>query len=73
MPPRLTLNCRSKHLADSMTKAAAHIIGFDLAPGGKSECFGHILARADERTADGYAVRHDIEERNREFAWRQTD
>jgi hypothetical protein len=38
-----------------------------------SERFGHILARADERTADGYAVRHHIEKRNPEFARRQPD
>src|SRR5271165_5575567 len=48
-------------------------IGFDLALGGEGECFGHILACADERTADGYAVRYYIEERNWKFAWRQTD
>src|SRR6202140_5700667 len=48
-------------------------IGLDLAIGSEGERFGHILARADERTADGYAVRHHIEQRNREFAWRQPD
>ena len=47
-------------------------IGFDLASDSEGEGFGHILARADE-TADGYAVRHHIEERNREFAWGQSD
>ena len=40
---------------------------------GEGERFGHILAGAHERTADGYAVRHHIEERNREFAWWQAD
>src|ERR1700686_4361023 len=48
-------------------------IGLDLAIGSEGERFGHILARADERTADGYTVRYHIEERNREFAWRQPD
>ena len=48
-------------------------IGLDLALGGEGERFGHILARADERTADGDAVRHHVEERNREFARRQPD
>src|SRR5208282_4358593 len=38
-----------------------------------SECLGHVLASADERTADGDAVCDDIEERNWEFAWRQPD
>jgi hypothetical protein len=33
----------------------------------------HSDAAPDERTADGDAVRHDIEERNWEFAWRQPD
>jgi hypothetical protein len=36
--------------------------------GGEGERFGHILARADERTADGYAVCHHIEQRDREFS-----
>src|ERR1700683_2761460 len=44
-----------------------------LAPGGEGERFGHVLSRADEGTADGDAVRHHIEERNREFARRQPD
>jgi hypothetical protein len=35
--------------------------------GDQGECFGHIAACADERTADGYAVRHYIEQRNRKF------
>src|ERR1700686_2978049 len=48
-------------------------IGLDLALGGECERFGHILARADERTADGYAVCHHIEERDREFARWQSD
>src|ERR1035438_4608834 len=48
-------------------------IRLDLARGSEGERFGHVLACADERTADGYAVRHYIEERNREFAWRQPD
>src|ERR1700678_3346543 len=48
-------------------------IGLDLAFGGEGERFGHIVARADERTADGYAVRHYIEQRNRKFARRQSD
>src|SRR5580700_1061735 len=48
-------------------------IGFDLASDSEGEGLGHILARADERTANGYAVRHHIEERNWKFAWRQPD
>src|ERR1700676_4202993 len=48
-------------------------IGLDLAIGSEGERFGHILARADERAADGYAVRHHIEERNWEFTRRQPD
>src|SRR5580704_3549159 len=48
-------------------------IGFDLASDSEGEGLGHILARADERTANGYAVRHHIEERNWEFARRQPD
>src|SRR5271165_869595 len=48
-------------------------IGFDLAFGGKGQCFGHIVARADERTADSYAVCHYIEQWDREFARRKSD
>src|ERR1700674_1809383 len=48
-------------------------IGPDLALGGKGECFGHILAGSNERTPDGDAIRHHIEEWNRELAWRQPD
>src|ERR1700694_5835521 len=46
---------------------------FVMASDSEDEGFGHILARADERTANGYAVRHHIEERNWEFTWRQPD
>ncbi len=46
-------------------------IGLDLAPDGEVQRFGHILTSADERTANGDAVRHHIEKRDREFAWRQ--
>src|ERR1700733_1194883 len=48
-------------------------IGLDLAFGGESESFGHIVARADKRTADGYAVRDEIEQWNGKFAGRQSD
>src|ERR1700683_653200 len=48
-------------------------IGLYFAPNGEGERFGHILARADERTPDGDAVRHHIEERDGEFARRQPD
>ena len=37
------------------------VIGLDFAVGGEGKRFGHIPARADERTADGDAVHHDIE------------
>src|SRR5580700_9780093 len=46
-------------------------IRFDFAFDSKGEGFGHILARANERTADRYAVCNNIEERNREFTGRQ--
>src|SRR5271166_3032668 len=48
-------------------------IGLDLAVDGEGERFGHVLACANERTSDRDAVRHHIEQRNREFAWRQPD
>jgi RHS repeat-associated protein len=48
-------------------------ISFDLALGGKRQCFGHILARADKRPANGNTVRHDIEERHRKLSRRQPD
>src|ERR1700722_8721375 len=48
-------------------------VGLDLAFGSKSERFCHILARSDERTPDGDAVRPHLEQWNRELAWRQTD
>src|ERR1039457_5597136 len=48
-------------------------IGVDLAVDGEGERFGHVLACANERTSDRDAVRHHVEQRNREFAWRQPD
>ena len=48
-------------------------IGFNLAFSGEGQRFGHILACADEGTADSYAACHHIEERNRKLAWRQPD
>ena len=42
-------------------------IGLDLAVDGEGERFGHVLACADERTPDRDAVRHHIEQRNREY------
>ena len=48
-------------------------IGLDLASDGESQRFGHILARSDERTTDGDAIRDDVKERDRKFARRQTD
>jgi hypothetical protein len=45
-------------------------IGFDFAANSEGEGFDHILARADERTADGYTVRYHIEKWNWKFAWR---
>ena len=48
-------------------------IRLDLALGGKGERLGHILAGTDEGTADGDAIRHHIEERDREVSGRQAD
>src|SRR5580693_5461667 len=48
-------------------------IGLDLALDCECEGFGHVLAAADERSADGYAVRHHVEEGNRKFTRRQPD
>jgi hypothetical protein len=48
-------------------------ISFDPTSDGEGEGFGHILARADEGTADGDAVGHNVEERNWEFAGGQSD
>jgi hypothetical protein len=45
-------------------------VGFDLASDSEGERLGHILARPHERTADGYAVSHHIEERNWKFTGR---
>ena len=48
-------------------------IGLDLALGGEGERLGHVPARADKRAADGEAVCHHIEQRDRELARRQPD